>query len=130
MQQLINIPFYLFAVLWNSLVGLVNFILGIIAVLASTLAPFVPLSLFFVSNEKEAREVLEAKSIPAITTPADGELFSQLFELDPKIQRIRIEGNKIIVVDPSFSTDSRKIRTVNAHIYVIARREAPKQSLK
>lgn len=101
LELIIKLPFYLFAVSWNSVMGLINFTLGMIFVLIHVLAPFAGLALFFVSNEKEARGVMTARNAtpPAAATPADGEMFSKLFEENPEVQKIYFKDGKIIVVD-------------------------------
>lgn len=119
MLQLLQIPYLLFALVWNTLVYMVAFVIGIVAMLAQILAPFVPLALFFVSNDKQAKTVMEAHALPKISTPADGELFSQLFEKNPQVQAMRLEGNKLIVTDPSFNDGAGQPRLVSANLYKI-----------
>lgn len=115
LESLFKLPFYLFALAWNSVAALVNFTLGMIFALIQALAPFATLGLFFVSNEKEARETLQARKPPAISTPADGEQFSQLFEENSEVKKIILTEDKIVVMDE----ESKKRGFLLVNIYQI-----------
>ena len=100
LETLIKLPLILFVLVWNGVFGILNFVLGMTFALIHVLAPFAGLALLFVSNEKEAQEVMSAKwKPPAVSTPADGELFSKMFEENAEVQKIFMKDDTIVVVD-------------------------------
>ena len=129
MTELIQLPFTLIGLLWNTtipiLVSLINITVGTLLGILKALAPFASYALFFASNETESKAILTAENHQKIemhshiSTPEDGEWFSELFEKEINIEKVKL-GKKQI--EMTFSQDEKKEeikRFVQVNLYSV-----------
>lgn len=123
MGSLLQLPFALLAFVLNAAMILVNLTVGMVFTILSTLAPYATLGFFFVSNETETKGVLMAQqNFPKqvlISTPEDGEWFSQFFEANPELERVQRKGNKIVLVFPHEGKQKEETHYVELNTYSV-----------
>lgn len=81
---------------------LVAFTVKMALTVVSVLAPFASAALLFVANETDptATLVLDSrpqKTLTRIVTPDDGAWFSQFFEANPEVQKIKYHDGKLVM---------------------------------
>lgn len=117
MGQLITLPFQMAIYLINTLLGTIHYIftftLNMVFSLISVLAPYAGTALFFASNEHETKATIlvdnkEVACQNRISTPEDGEWFTQFFEDNPEIKKIEMKNGKLVMqLPPSEKKESR-----------------------
>lgn len=125
MESLIALPFQIVFTLLNVILStttnLITFTVNMVVTLLQALAPFATAALFFVSNPEEdkATLVLDTKAsenkIVRISTPEDGEWFSQFFETDSKVSQVTYKNGKIVMNLPK--EELKKDHYVSVNVY-------------
>jgi len=133
MIELIQLPFTLIGLIWNTaipiVVSLINITVGTVVGILQALAPFASFALFFVSNESETKAVLTADNQrkiemhSRISTPEDGEWFSELFEKEMEVEKVKLGKKQIVIYFPKTNTQKDETRFVNINVYSFNKRK-------
>ncbi len=123
MTELITFPFKLvitiLSVVLTSAQNILTFTINMVFTLITTLAPYAGAALLFASDEEETKAtlVLEQSEIESkkhlVSTPKDGEWFSQFFAENQQIREMELKDGKMVIRLPKTKKQEEHFVYVN-----------------